>query len=165
MLAAEWLRLLKNPRMTLDRRPGDCIPRSGSGLWAVGPWLRPAWPQSNRLFQQAGSFSEPRVSWGGPAKRQQAVADFLAGLGQRNRALRGRLAVGVANYLMVDLTGLFPAPIPWFDPSFAMTSVVLISLWKYVPFWAVLILARPAGIDPTLRGVGVLRRRWSERMR
>ena len=50
--------------------------------------------------------------------------------------------VGVANYLMVDLSGLFSAPIPWFDPPFAMTSVVLISLWKYTPFWAVLILAR-----------------------
>jgi multiple sugar transport system permease protein len=50
--------------------------------------------------------------------------------------------VGVANYLLVDLTGLFPAPLPWFDPAFAMTSVVLISLWKYTPFWAVLILAR-----------------------
>jgi multiple sugar transport system permease protein len=50
--------------------------------------------------------------------------------------------VGVANYLLVDLSGLFPAPLPWFDPSFVMTSVVLISLWKYTPFWAVLILAR-----------------------
>lgn len=50
--------------------------------------------------------------------------------------------VGVANYLLVDLTGLLRAPIPWFDPGFAMASVVLMSLWKYTPFWAVLILAR-----------------------
>jgi multiple sugar transport system permease protein len=50
--------------------------------------------------------------------------------------------VGVANYLLVDLSGLFATPIPWFDPSFAMASVILMSLWKYTPFWAVLILAR-----------------------
>jgi multiple sugar transport system permease protein len=50
--------------------------------------------------------------------------------------------VGVANYLLVDVSGLFDIPIPWFDPNFAMASVVLMSLWKYTPFWAVLILAR-----------------------
>jgi multiple sugar transport system permease protein len=50
--------------------------------------------------------------------------------------------VGVANYLLVDLAGLYRGPIPFFDPAFAMLSVVLISMWKYTPYWAVLILAR-----------------------
>ena len=48
--------------------------------------------------------------------------------------------VGVMNYFLVDLLGL--PPIPWFDPGFAMITVVLMSLWKYTPFWALLVLAR-----------------------
>ncbi len=48
--------------------------------------------------------------------------------------------VGIMNFLLVDLFRL-PA-IPWFDPVFAMWTVVLMSLWKYTPFWALLVLAR-----------------------
>jgi multiple sugar transport system permease protein len=48
--------------------------------------------------------------------------------------------VGIVNYILVDLLRV-PA-VPWFDPPYAMSSVVLMSLWKYTPFWALLILAR-----------------------
>jgi multiple sugar transport system permease protein len=48
--------------------------------------------------------------------------------------------VGIVNYILVELLRV-PA-VPWFDPPYAMSSVVLMSLWKYTPFWALLILAR-----------------------
>ncbi|MBI2755538.1 MAG: sugar ABC transporter permease [Chloroflexi bacterium] len=50
--------------------------------------------------------------------------------------------VGVANYLLVDVTRILKGPIPWFEPTFAMFTVVIMSLWKYSPYWALLILAR-----------------------
>ncbi len=50
--------------------------------------------------------------------------------------------VGVANYLLVDVSGLLGAPVPWFNPGVAMVSVIIMSLWKYTPYWALLLLAR-----------------------
>lgn len=50
--------------------------------------------------------------------------------------------VGVANFLMVDVARVLKAPIPWFDPAYAMFTVIIMSLWKYSPYWALLILAR-----------------------
>lgn len=57
--------------------------------------------------------------------------------------------VGVANYILVDLTHLLSKPVSWFHPSepipftsWAMISIILMSLWKYAPYWALFILAR-----------------------
>jgi multiple sugar transport system permease protein len=50
--------------------------------------------------------------------------------------------VGVANFLLVDVLGIAQGPIPWFHPDWAMVSVVIMSLWKYLPYWGLLILAR-----------------------
>ena len=50
--------------------------------------------------------------------------------------------VGVANYLLVDVLGLIEQPVPWFDPGWVMVSVVIMSLWKYLPYWALFVLAR-----------------------
>jgi multiple sugar transport system permease protein len=50
--------------------------------------------------------------------------------------------VGVANWLIVDVLGLSNRSIPWFDPGWVMVSVVIMSLWKYLPYWALFILAR-----------------------
>lgn len=50
--------------------------------------------------------------------------------------------VGVANYVFVDVLGVADGPLPWFHPNFSMLTVILMSAWKYTPFWAVLILAR-----------------------
>jgi multiple sugar transport system permease protein len=50
--------------------------------------------------------------------------------------------VGIANYLIVDVLNLSEMPIPWFDPGWVMFSVVIMSLWKYLPYWALFVLAR-----------------------
>jgi len=50
--------------------------------------------------------------------------------------------VGIANWLLIDVLGVANMPIGWFDPNWVMTSVVIISLWKYLPYWALFILAR-----------------------
>lgn len=50
--------------------------------------------------------------------------------------------VGIANYLIVDVLKLSEMPIPWFDPGWVMFSVVIMSLWKYLPYWALFVLAR-----------------------
>jgi multiple sugar transport system permease protein len=50
--------------------------------------------------------------------------------------------VGVANYLIVDVFKLSDMPVPWFDPGWVMVSVIIMSLWKYLPYWALFVLAR-----------------------
>ena len=50
--------------------------------------------------------------------------------------------VGVANYLLVDVFGVADRPIGWFHPDWAMVSVIIMSLWKYLPYWGLLVLAR-----------------------
>lgn len=50
--------------------------------------------------------------------------------------------VGVANYLLVDVLGLRDQPVPWFNPGWVMVSVIIMSLWKYLPYWALFVLAR-----------------------
>ena len=50
--------------------------------------------------------------------------------------------VGVANWLMVDVLRLTDQPIPWFNPGWVMVSVIIMSLWKYLPYWALFVLAR-----------------------
>lgn len=50
--------------------------------------------------------------------------------------------VGVANYLLVDVFKLSAHPVPWFNPGWVMVAVVIMSLWKYLPYWALFILAR-----------------------
>lgn len=50
--------------------------------------------------------------------------------------------VGVANYLLIEVFGIVDMPIGWFHPDFVMVSVVIMSLWKYLPYWALFILAR-----------------------
>lgn len=50
--------------------------------------------------------------------------------------------VGIANYLIVDVLKLSEMPVPWFDPGWVMLSVIIMSLWKYLPYWALFVLAR-----------------------
>jgi multiple sugar transport system permease protein len=50
--------------------------------------------------------------------------------------------VGVANYLVIDVLNLSGRPIGWFDPDWVMLSVIIMSLWKYLPYWALFVLAR-----------------------
>jgi len=50
--------------------------------------------------------------------------------------------VGVANWLVIDVLHLSDRPIGWFDPDWVMVSVIIMSLWKYLPYWALFVLAR-----------------------
>ena len=50
--------------------------------------------------------------------------------------------VGVANWLVIDVLNISDQPIGWFDPAWVMTSVVIMSLWKYLPYLALFVLAR-----------------------
>lgn len=50
--------------------------------------------------------------------------------------------VGVANYLLVDVLHILDEPIGWFHPNYVMLSVIVMSLWKYLPYWALFVLAR-----------------------
>lgn len=58
--------------------------------------------------------------------------------------------VGVANWLLVDFLGLLSQPIPWFNPGWVMVSVIIMSLWKYLPYWALFVLARLQTLPPEL---------------
>jgi multiple sugar transport system permease protein len=58
--------------------------------------------------------------------------------------------VGVANWLLVDALGIIDQPIPWFDPGWVMVAVVIMSLWKYLPYWALFVLARLQTLPPEL---------------
>jgi multiple sugar transport system permease protein len=50
--------------------------------------------------------------------------------------------VGVANWLLVDVMGVLDSPVPWFNPGWITVSIVIMSLWKYLPYWALFVLAR-----------------------
>jgi multiple sugar transport system permease protein len=58
--------------------------------------------------------------------------------------------VGVANWLLVDFLGVLDEPVPWFDPGWVMVSVIIMSLWKYLPYWALFVLARLQTLPPEL---------------
>ncbi len=58
--------------------------------------------------------------------------------------------VGVANWLLVDVAHLSNEPIGWFDLDWAMISVIIMSLWKYLPYWALFVLARLQTLPPEL---------------
>ena len=58
--------------------------------------------------------------------------------------------VGVANWFLVDFLGVSEQPIPWFDPGWVMVSVIIMSLWKYLPYWALFVLARLQTLPPDL---------------
>lgn len=50
---------------------------------------------------------------------------------------------GVVNYLLVDVLGLLGEPIAWLaDPKMAMIAIIIVGIWKYVPFMIILFLAR-----------------------
>jgi multiple sugar transport system permease protein len=50
---------------------------------------------------------------------------------------------GVVNYLLVDVLGLLSEPIAWLaDVKMAMIAVIIVGIWKYVPFMIILFLAR-----------------------
>lgn len=51
-------------------------------------------------------------------------------------------SVGVANWLLVDFLHVSDTPIEWFHPRWVMVSVIIMSLWKYLPYWALFVLAR-----------------------
>jgi multiple sugar transport system permease protein len=50
--------------------------------------------------------------------------------------------VGVANWVMADVLGVIDQPIPWFNPGWATVAIIIMSLWKYLPYWALFVLAR-----------------------
>jgi multiple sugar transport system permease protein len=50
--------------------------------------------------------------------------------------------VGVANWLLQDFLGVIDRPIPWFNPGWVMVAIIVMSLWKYLPYWALFVLAR-----------------------
>lgn len=50
---------------------------------------------------------------------------------------------GVINYILVDVLGLIGEPIAWLaDPKMALLAVIIVGIWKYVPFMVILFLAR-----------------------
>lgn len=50
---------------------------------------------------------------------------------------------GVMNYVLVDVLHLLGEPIAWLsDPKMAMPAVIIVGIWKYVPFMIILFLAR-----------------------
>ncbi len=50
---------------------------------------------------------------------------------------------GIVNYLLVDVARVLRQPIAWLsDPSMAMLAVLIVGIWKYVPFMVILFLAR-----------------------
>ncbi len=51
--------------------------------------------------------------------------------------------VGVVNYVLVDVAGVISQPIAWLgDPRMAMLAVIIVGVWKYVPFMVILFLGR-----------------------
>lgn len=58
--------------------------------------------------------------------------------------------VGIANWLLVDVAGMLDEPVPWFDPGWVTVSIIIISLWKYLPYWALFVLARLQTLPPEL---------------
>ena len=58
--------------------------------------------------------------------------------------------VGVANWFLVDFLQIIDQPVPWFDPGWVMGSIIIMSLWKYLPYWALFILARLQTLPPEL---------------
>lgn len=50
--------------------------------------------------------------------------------------------VGVANWLLVDVLGIINQPIPWFNPGWVTVAIIIMSLWKYLPYWALFVLPR-----------------------
>jgi multiple sugar transport system permease protein len=50
--------------------------------------------------------------------------------------------VGVANWLLVDVFGIIDQAVPWFNPGWVTVAVIIMSLWKYLPYWALFVLAR-----------------------
>lgn len=58
--------------------------------------------------------------------------------------------VGVANWILVDYLKVIDQPVPWFDPGWVMFSIIIMSLWKYLPYWALFVLARLQTLPPEL---------------
>ena len=50
--------------------------------------------------------------------------------------------VGVANWFLVDFLGAIDEPVPWLNPGWVTVAVIIMSLWKYLPYWALFVLAR-----------------------
>ena len=50
---------------------------------------------------------------------------------------------GVVNYILMDVLRLTNEPIAWLaDPKLALPAVILVGIWKFVPFMIILFLAR-----------------------
>ena len=57
---------------------------------------------------------------------------------------------GVVNYLMQS-TGLIDDPLGWLsNPDLIMTTVVLVNVWKYSPFFTIIVLARLQSVPKDL---------------
>lgn len=51
--------------------------------------------------------------------------------------------LGIANYLLVDVSHLIPEPIMWLaSPRMALPAVIIVGIWKWLPFMVVMFLAR-----------------------
>jgi multiple sugar transport system permease protein len=50
---------------------------------------------------------------------------------------------GVVNYLLIDVLHILKVPIAWLaDPKTALIAVIIVGIWKFVPFMIILFLAR-----------------------
>ncbi len=51
--------------------------------------------------------------------------------------------MGIINYLLVDVTHLLRTPLMWLmRPQTALPAVILVGIWKYIPFMIILFLGR-----------------------
>jgi multiple sugar transport system permease protein len=51
--------------------------------------------------------------------------------------------LGVANYFLVDVIHLIREPIMWLaSPKMALTAVIIVGVWKWLPFMVIMFLAR-----------------------
>ncbi|MFL5083429.1 MAG: carbohydrate ABC transporter permease [Xanthobacteraceae bacterium] len=48
---------------------------------------------------------------------------------------------GMINNILFGLFGVFPGPGWLLDPDLAMGSIILVHIWKYLPFWTLILLA------------------------
>jgi multiple sugar transport system permease protein len=63
---------------------------------------------------------------------------------------------GIANYLLLQL-GFIDEPLQWLlQPGLAMTSVILVTIWKYFPFATVMLLAALQSVDTDLYEAAII---------
>jgi len=120
-------------------------------LWRTIVWVAGAM-STQMVFGIAVALVLHKKFKGRPAVRGMVLFPFLVPAVIAVLAWRWIFSdtVGIANYLLVDVLHLFDKPINWFAPEWAMVSVVVMSLWKYLPYWALFVLARLQTLPPEL---------------